>query len=409
MDGVACLAPQPWMSAPETRRLMAALTAEGGTARFVGGLVRDALLGRPVSDIDLATDLAPDLVMQRLAAAGLRAIPTGIDHGTVTAVVAGRHFEVTTLRRDVETDGRRARVAYTDDWAEDARRRDFTINALFADPDGTLYDPVGGLDDLPARRVRFVGDPARRIAEDVLRLLRYFRMLARFGSAEIDGPSRAACRAHAHLLPTLSGERIRGEVERILSVDDPRAALRLIEADGILPPVLPMLAAFDRLERLVLVEPAPDWLRRLAALIAGGSPAAAALAERLRLSRAEGDRLAAIVEPYDPRDLPADDRSCRDRLYAIGHAAARDRALLAAADGLDRDGVAATAVAALAVAERPVFPLAGRDALAAGVPPGPRVGALLDAVERWWIDAGYVADADACRAQLRWQVGRNDA
>ena len=407
MNPVACLRPQPWMTAAETRALVTAVTAGGGRVRFVGGLVRDALLGRPVSDVDLATDLSPRTVIARLAAAGLRAIPTGIDHGTVTALVEGRHFEITTLRRDVETDGRRARIAYTDDWAEDAQRRDFTINALFADPDGTIFDPVGGLDDLPSRRVRFVGEPAQRIAEDVLRLLRYYRMLARFGADDVDAPSRAACRAHAHLLPSLSGERVRGELERILSVDDPRPVMRMIAEDAILETLLPMLRGFDRLERLVLVEPAPDWLRRLAALIDGVGDAAL-LADRLRLSRADADRLATIAGPYDVRDLPADAQGRLDRLYAVGHDGARDRILLAAADGLDRGGIARETVSALGVIDRPAFPLAGRDVLKLGVPPGPRVGTLLDAVERWWAEGGYVADGDACRAALARRVGSND-
>src|SRR5712692_7328610 len=195
------IAPQPWMDEPPTRALLDALAQAGIAARFVGGVVRDALLGRPIADIDLATPSRPEEVVAALAKAGIKVVPTGIEHGTVTAVVNSRgpprHFEITTLRRDVETDGRHARVAFDADWAEDAARRDFTINAIYLDPDGTLYDPVGGLADLAARRVRFVGEPARRIAEDVLRVLRYYRFTARFGSGKGDPAARTACRAAA--------------------------------------------------------------------------------------------------------------------------------------------------------------------------------------------------------------------
>lgn len=401
MEPRGCLLPQPWMTAASTRRVMGALEAAGGRARFVGGMVRDALLGRPISDIDLATDLDPPKVMAGLAAAGIRVVPTGLAHGTVTAVVDGRHFEITTLRRDVETDGRHARVAYTDDWAEDARRRDFTINALFADGDGTFYDPTGGLDDLVQRRVRFVGDPDRRIDEDVLRLLRYYRMLARLGLHGIDQPSRDACRRHAGRLPGLSGERIRGELERILSVPDPRPVLAMLEADGILVPILPMLSAFDRTARLVLLEPAPDWLRRLAALLDGGDAEARDVAGRLRLSRAETARFGALAGPWSEGDLPGDARAVRDRLYAADAAQVRDRALLAAADRVDERGRAWAVAAAAAVTPRPVFPLKGRDLLALGGVRGPEVGRVLAAVEAWWAAGDYAASPECCLAEAR--------
>lgn len=406
MEARGCLLPQPWMTADGTRRVISAIEGGGGRARFVGGLVRDALMGRPVSDIDLATDLAPRTVMDRLTAAGIRVIPTGLAHGTVTAVAGGRHFEITTLRRDVETDGRRARIAYTDDWSEDARRRDFTMNALFCDGDGTFYDPMDGLADILRRQVRFVGDPDQRIAEDVLRLLRYYRMLARLGIRDIDAASRDACRRHAGRLPTLSGERVRGEVERILSVNDPRPVLALIEEDGILPPVLPMAAGFARLARLVPTEPAADWVRRLAALIEGGEAAALDAARRLRLSRHDGGRLARLAGPWGGADLPAGDRAVRDRVYALGTETARDRALLAAADGWDdggRDdgGRLRDVLAAIAVQPRPAFPLHGRDLLALGVARGPAIGEVLAAVEAWWAAGDYQADQAACLAQAQ--------
>ena len=219
--------PQPWMADPTTLGVLEALAAGGVEARFVGGSVRDALLGRPIGDIDIATPAPPERVIELLEKRGIKVVPTGLAHGTVTAIAGTppRHFEITTLRRDVETYGRRARVAFDADWAADAARRDFTINAIFLDPDGTVHDPVGGLADLRARRVRFVGDPATRIAEDVLRILRYYRFEARFGTGLGDLPARAACRAMAHLLPNLSAERVAQELVKLLETLDPVACL----------------------------------------------------------------------------------------------------------------------------------------------------------------------------------------
>ena len=236
-----------------TRVLLDALQAAGIEARFVGGVVRDALLGRPSADIDLATPALPGEIIAALEKAGIKAVPTGIAHGTVTAVVPPRHFEITTLRRDVETYGRRARVAFDADWSEDAARRDFTINALYLDPDGTVHDPVGGLADLAAHRVRFVGEPAKRIAEDVLRVLRYYRFEARFGRGEGDAAAREACRDAVPLLPTLSAERVAQEVLRLLAVADPVPALRMMREDGVLAAILPEATRLDRLERLIAV------------------------------------------------------------------------------------------------------------------------------------------------------------
>src|SRR5436305_6706078 len=223
------IAAQPWMTAPQTRAVIEALGNAGIAARFVGGCVRDALLGRPIADIDIATPARPEAVIAALEKARIKAVPTGIEHGTVTAVIDApeppRHFEITSLRRDVETYGRRARVAFDADWAEDAARRDFTINAIYLDPDGTLHDPVGGLADLQAHRVRFVGEPVQRIAEDVLRVLRYYRFEARFGTGAGDAAARAACRAGVSLLPNLSAERVAQELIRLLAVSDPVPAL----------------------------------------------------------------------------------------------------------------------------------------------------------------------------------------
>ncbi|HXO90187.1 MAG TPA: CCA tRNA nucleotidyltransferase, partial [Stellaceae bacterium] len=279
------------MVEPATRAVVAALSSGGVEARFVGGSVRDALLGRPIVDIDIATPAPPERIIELLEKSGIKVVPTGLAHGTVTAVVPPRHFEITTLRRDVETYGRRARVAFDADWAADAVRRDFTINAIFLAPDGTIHDPVGGFADLQARRVRFVGDPATRIAEDVLRLLRYYRFEARFGAGVGDPEARAACRAAAHLLPTLSGERVSQELVKLLETQDPIAALRMMQEDGVLAVVLPEARHIERLRQMIAIEPEPDQLRRLAALVEVDGEGALALAARLRFPNTWRDRL----------------------------------------------------------------------------------------------------------------------
>jgi poly(A) polymerase len=396
------IAAQPWLHEPAVNRLLAALTKAGIRARFVGGCVRDALLGQPIADIDLATPARPEEVMAALAAAGLKSIPTGIAHGTVTAVVdapgPSRHFEITTLRRDVETDGRHARVAFGADWREDAARRDFTINAIYLDPDGTLHDPVGGLADLKAHRVRFVGDAATRIAEDVLRVLRYYRFEARFGHGAGDAPARIACRAAIVLLATLSAERVAGELLRLLALPAPVPALRMMAEDGVLAAVLPEATRLARLGALIAIEPAPDALRRLAALVAADAEAMAAIAERLRLSNVERDRLVALAPPW-PIDPTAGDRGRRLTLYRLGTQRLVDLALLALADGGPADIKKFLELAANW--QPPAFPLAGRDVTALGVAPGPRVGRLLAAVREWWEAGDFTADRAACLARLQ--------
>ncbi len=397
---VTRIAPQPWMREPATRALLAALRKAGFAARLVGGCVRDALLGREIADIDLATPARPEEIIAALDAAAIKVVPTGLEHGTVTAVVPPRHYEITTLRRDVETYGRHARVAFDADWAEDAARRDFTINAIYLDPDGTLHDPVGGLADLTAHRVRFVGDAATRIAEDVLRVLRYYRFEARFGRGKGEPAARAACRAAAPLLWRLSAERVAGELIRLLAVPDPVPALRMMQEDGVLSAVLPEAARLDRLERFVRLEPAPpDPLRRLAALLAVDADGAAVIAERLRLSNAECDRLVGLAPPW-PLDPAGDAKAQRFALYRLGAARYRDLALLSAAEG----GIDAARLAELlALVEGwkpPVFPLAGRDVTSLGIPPGRRVGELLAAVRNWWEAGDFTADRAACLARL---------
>lgn len=398
------LAPQPWMTAPETRAVVAALARDGGHARFVGGCVRDALLGRPVKDIDIATPDPPEIVMGKLEAAGLRAIPTGIAHGTVTAVAGAKHFEITTLRHDVETFGRHARVAFTADWDEDAARRDFTINAISADPDGTLHDPFGGRADLAAGRVRFVGDPEQRIREDVLRLLRFFRFHAWYGQGAPDAAAIAACRKFAPLLPQLSGERIAGEMKRLLLAPDPASAVELMIETGVMRHLLPDIGDTVRLRVLAVIEDdigRRDALRRLAALLPGNPDTAQVVADRLRLSNAERERLAAMVAPPIAVGPALDERARRRALHRLGPSLFQDLVLL---DWADSAGDAAGHRALIAEAEawRPIaLPVRGQDIVALGIPPGPAVGRLMAALEQWWEEQDYRPTREACLAMLR--------
>ncbi|MEO0034469.1 MAG: hypothetical protein RLZZ501_492 [Pseudomonadota bacterium] len=417
-DPVGQLPPQPWRTAAPTRTVLAVLTAGGAEVRFVGGCVRDAVCRRPVRDIDLATSEPPDLVLRRLAAGGLRGIPTGLAHGTVTALVGGVRFEITTLRRDVETDGRHAKVAFTDDWVADAARRDFTINALSADPDGRIYDPFDGLADLGAGRVRFVGLPARRIEEDALRLLRFFRFHAWFGRGDAcDRDALAACRRFAPRLATLSGERIAAEMLRLLQAEDPATTLVVMQANGVLAPILPELRDIARLRQLAWLERRglarpdirPDPLRRLAALLGPDPAEAAAVAARLRLSAADRDRLAALAAA-EPAILPMLSAAAfRRLLYRHGASRLRDRTLLAWAawrDGRLRPDPADTAawIGLLDLASRwePVaLPVRGADLLALGLAPGPAVGRLLADLEEWWAERDFRPDRAACLAEAR--------
>jgi poly(A) polymerase len=399
----------PWMSASDTCAVVAALTREGDPARFVGGCVRDTLLGRGVSDIDLATPAEPQRVMELLQAAGIKAIPTGIAHGTVTAVVDGKHFEITTLRRDVETDGRHAKVAFTDDWTADAARRDFTMNAISADPDGTIHDPFGGVADLHARRVRFVGDAEQRIREDVLRLLRFFRFQAHYGVGAPDPAGLDACRRLGPLLPGLSGERIAGETIKLLRAPDPAPVVALMVSEGIWLPILPQISNVARLAALVKIESevaAGDPIRRLAALLPADRAAVEVLAERIRLSNAERDRLCALAAPEVAVEPDAAPQIWHRDQRRVGDAAYADVVMLAWAQAVAK-GDTARAVVLRQLWEHsrawvaPPFPLKGRDALDAGVSPGPAVGQLLAQVEAWWEEGDYGASPEECLAKLR--------
>ena len=372
------LDPNAFLKRQGIRRLLKALDAKQGTTRFVGGAVRDLLLDVPHDDLDLATTLVPADVISRLESKGIKAVPTGIDHGTITAVSSGTVVEVTTLRSDVSTDGRRATVAFTDDWQKDAGRRDFTINALYADPyTGELFDFFGGIDDLQSRTVRFIGEPLQRIAEDHLRILRYFRFHARYGHGEPDPHALESCVARANDLMALSRERIADELLKLLALDDPTTTVRLMLNRGIFTPVLPEIEQVSRLDSLVATELAaqiaPDPLRRLAALLPLNPGVAEHVAARLKLSNKAKKRLASAAEcslGKGPRALA----------YRIGTDGAIDRLLLA---GKADD---ATAIRGW---KAPRMPIGGGDLIARGVTEGPDVARTLRRIEDAWEAAGF--------------------
>lgn len=398
---------QPWMQAPPSRAVLAALAADGAVSRFVGGCVRNALLRRPVDDIDIATEATPDAAMALLQRAGIRAIATGLEHGTVTAVLAQRHFEITTLRRDAETFGRKARVEFTDDWLEDARRRDFTFNALYCDADGALYDPFDGRADLEAGRVRFVGSAAARIAEDYLRVFRFFRFLAWYGRPPLDEEALDAIAAAAPHLAGLSGERVQKEMLKLLAAADPAAAVGLMHRQGVLVHWLPEMRHAGGLTTLIEIERQaglpPDPVRRLLALLSPDADAdAQRLAARWKLSRALQSRLAAALAVHPPV-TGLEPRAVRVLVYRLGSGTAQDRlALHALHGGLAADDEALAAALQLARDwTAPKFPLTGADVLALGIAPGADVGWLLGTVEEWWIARDFAPDAAACRVELQ--------
>lgn len=368
----------PWMEREDLAALVAALGH--GNARYVGGAVRDSLLGQPVKDIDMATLLTPEDVMQRLWDAGIRHVPTGIEHGTVTAVLPGGPVEITTLRHDVATDGRRATVAFATDWREDAARRDFTINALYADPaSGEIFDWFGGLDDLAARRVRFIGDARQRIREDHLRILRYFRFQARFGTMPADQEAEGACAELASTLKGLSRERVGMETMNLLGLPDPAPTVARMAQLGVLAVILPE-ARPEALAALVSVEQAqgiaPDAIRRLAALLPPQVSLAEQVASRFRLSGAQKKRLAVAAGRDETLGEP------RALAYRLGIEGALDRFLIAGAD-----------TAALRDWDIPAFPLKGGQIVARGVGAGPEVARLLRRVEDRWIAEGFPDEA----------------
>ena len=396
-----------WMTAPETVAVMAAL----GEARFVGGAVRNALLGASVVDIDIAVPMPPSEALARLTARNIKVVETGIDHGTVTAVAGHHAFEITSLRRDVETDGRHAKVVFTDDWAEDAARRDFTINALYASADGEIFDYATGVEDLIAGRVRFMGEARTRIAEDYLRVLRLFRFHAWYGRGEIDAEGLRAAAEARDKLKTLSAERVAKELLRLLEAGNPAPVLRVMAAAGILPEILPGALQLPRLERLAEIEAENSFSRepvlRLAALLPDNGEAAHSTSDRLRLSNADRLRLEQVLSgEHIAAGLSA--RDARQLLYRFGTACFRDKVLLQWASAPRATGALAWRML-LKMAEswqRPRFPLTGRDVIEAGVPEGPEVGRILGLVEDWWIQTDFAADEGACRDQLNQVMAR---
>jgi poly(A) polymerase len=416
-DPIGQLSPQEWLVDPATVEMLQALTAEGADVRFVGGCVRDSLLRRPVHDIDMATPDRPEVVMSLLAAKNIKTIPTGIDHGTVTAIHGGRSFEITTLRKDVETDGRHARVVFTQSWREDAARRDFTINTLSADGQGRIWDPYNGLADLGGRRIRFVGNAERRIEEDVLRLLRFFRFQAHYGLGPPDPAGLAACRRLCPRLVELSPERVTAEMIKLLAADDPAPALTIMLAEGILDPILPEIEHADRLRILVWLESRalirphiqPDPWRRLACVISPIAGNAAALATRLHLSRHHAHRISAICEGWGATKDSLTPPDVRKILYEVGADIFRDQVLVGWSEERRLNEATSSRQTARWVDlldqadqwQLPVFPLRGQDLLDLGGHPGPQIGLLLAQIQNWWQENDFRPSRQDCLDRLK--------
>ncbi|WP_035715117.1 CCA tRNA nucleotidyltransferase [Azorhizobium doebereinerae] len=395
------IADAPWLKAPALRAVLAALNGAGEETRIVGGAVRNALLGVPVSEVDLAGTCRPEEVVRRAEAAGLKTVPTGLAHGTVTVISQGVPFEVTSLREDVETDGRHAVVRFGRDWAHDAARRDFTLNALYADAQGCLYDPLDGLPDLLARRVRFIGDPEARIREDHLRILRLFRFHAAYGVGPVDPPALGACVRLRAGFDRLSRERVRAEVMKLLVAAGAAATLVEMSDAGLLGRILGGVADLPGFARLAALEaglglkPAP--IRRLGVLAVRISEDAERLRVRLRLANAEYARLAALAPPsaIAPGLPPAE---ARRAMYALGREAFLDQLLIAAAR---RGGDPAPLADLCAAWVPPDFPLTAADLMARGLKPGPALGAALARAKAAWIAADFPADAEVIDALAR--------
>jgi len=396
-----------WMQNDAVSALFDAMP-EGGL-RFVGGCVRNALWGKPVGDIDMACKLEPEAVVDALMEAGIRHVPTGIDHGTITAVIDNVPYEITSLRRDVETDGRRATVTFTTDWAEDAQRRDLTVNALYADLSGQVFDPTGqGLDDLKARKFRFVGNADLRVQEDYLRILRFFRFLAWYGEREkVDAASLRACRENQTGIKKLSAERVWMEIKKLLSARNPVRACHIMLTNGILETVFPESNNVDGLEALVRLEAregiTPDPLLRLMAMSAREPLQMALLTKRLKMSKSETNRLRAWAD--DGAQLSTD-MAERDRLatiYKSGKTVILDRARLRAAGETDAIQSSRWMVLAdLAMGwQAPIFPVTGKDLAQVGVPKGPRMGKALKALEALWVRSGFSTEKPQLLAALK--------
>jgi poly(A) polymerase len=417
------VAGETWFQDAALQRILAILNADGGEARVAGGAVRNALMGLDVADVDIATTLRPEVVVERAKAAGIKSVPTGIEHGTVTLVVDGRGFEVTTLRRDIETNGRHAVVEFGTDWKADAERRDLTINALYADARGEVIDLVEGLKDLEKRTIRFIGDASQRIAEDHLRILRFFRFFAFYGSGRPDADGLRACARAKDRLSTLSAERVWAETKKLLSAPDPSRALLWMRQAGVLTEILPETEKWgiDSIHGLVAAEQSLGWtphpLLRLAAIVPPDEPRLEALAKRLRLSNADALKLTRWASTPMPPDEVTDVGFTR-LLYRHGRPGMISRlklALASARAGAEDDPVAMRKSARLSQLlikaekyEKPAFPLTGADVLAAGVPAGKRVGEVLKELEEFWIGRNFIPERPELATRLSDMVSKQD-
>lgn len=413
------LNPEPWLRDPATVRIMDALTAGGADVRYVGGCVRDALAKRTISDIDIGTPETPETVISRLTEAGVHYIPTGLSHGTVTAVIDKRVFEVTTLRCDLKTDGRRAVVAFTDDWIIDSSRRDFTINALSSNRDGDVYDYHDGIADLAHGRIRFVGRADDRVCEDYLRILRYFRFFGHYGRPPYNVAAFNACRKHVDNLRSISAERIHHEILRTLAAPEPADVFIMMRDAHVLETVLPeateigtlRCAAWLAARGVVIDGLVPDPLRRLGAVLSPDCDLDA-LSDRLKLSNKETDRLRKMKSLAPTLVLPSDIASTQRLIKLHGNEAVGDAQVLAWATRLsdqaklpsDETAARRAALEAAFVWQAPHFPIRGDDVKALGISPGPEIGTALRAVEDWWAEGDFVADREDCLRYLKTMI-----
>ena len=417
MDAIRKLALQPWMIASETKALFKALRAGGNEARFIGGCVRNAVIGLPVKDIDVATSETPHRVLKLLEAANIKAFPSGMEHGTVTAVINSMHYEITTLRIDVESRGRRATVAYTDDWVADALRRDFTINTISSNIEGDLFDPLSGINDLEKRRIRFVGSPRLRIEEDILRLLRFFRFHALFGGNAVDQTAIEACRSLAPRLNELSAERVHSELFKILEVPKPASAMTLMHNEQVLKYILPEAKNFNSLRMMVWIETHftnidsinPDVLRRLAVMLPNDDAGHQNIAKRLRLSNKQSSRLAIMTKNIHSPVPELSQLKRHQALYDLGPDNFRDLALLNWAQErsiksqrpIERTKLWVNLINDADAWQQPKFPIKGDDVKTLGLDQGPAVGEAIKKVKNWWRDGDFQADKKQCITQLK--------
>ncbi|HET6390155.1 CCA tRNA nucleotidyltransferase [Hyphomicrobium sp.] len=396
-----------WLRTAAIGKVFAALAKGGATTRVVGGAVRNALMDRPVKEVDIATTARPAETMRLAKAAGLGAYPTGIDHGTITVVADGHPYEITTLRRDVETDGRHAVVAFTDDWKQDASRRDFTINALYCDLEGNVYDPVGGLEDLRKRRVRFIGDAKERIREDYLRILRFFRFSAQYGNGQIDPTGLAAAEEMKEGMSLLSAERVRAEMLKLLAAPGAPEVLAVMYKAGILQLVVRTRLEPDRFERFAAIEAAlgeaPDPVTRLAALAVIHPGDDRFLAAQLKLSNAEASRIGAVFASEPGIDPHTPETTGRAALYKLGPENFKRAVLLAWArsDASPNDPVWRARALLPDRWKAPKMPVSGSDVIALGFAPGPAIGGILQAFEKWWVGNNFPSDAEQQRTVLK--------